>query len=157
MFLKLSWENWRHLCLGLNVFNICHFCLAVIMSTDTVRWISALLSFINTLPMMNSSDRFTERVYLMMTSSNGNIFRVTGFLCGEFTGPREFPAQRPVTRRFDVFFDLLPNKRCSKQRWGWWIETPSRSLWRHCNVRLWHGLIITTMVFCGVWSLIHAV
>ena len=32
----------------------------------------------------------------MMTSSNGNIFRVTGhfFLCGEFTGPGEFPVQR---------------------------------------------------------------
>ena len=27
----------------------------------------------------------------MMTSSNGNIFRVTGPLCGEFTGPGEFP------------------------------------------------------------------
>ena len=25
---------------------------------------------------------------VMMTSSNGNIFRVTGHLCGEFTGPR---------------------------------------------------------------------
>ena len=39
-----------------------------------------------------------------------NIFRVTGPLCGEFTGPGEFPAQRPVTRSFDVFFDLRPNK-----------------------------------------------
>ena len=28
-----------------------------------------------------------------MTSSNGNIFRVTGPLCGEFTGPGEFPTQ----------------------------------------------------------------
>ena len=45
----------------------------------------------------------------MMTSSNGNIFRVTGTLCGEFTGRGEFPAQRPVTRSFDVFFDLRPN------------------------------------------------
>ena len=27
----------------------------------------------------------------MMTSSNGNIFRVTGRLCGEFTGPRWIP------------------------------------------------------------------
>ena len=44
--------------------------------------------------------------YCMMTSSNGNIFRVTGPLCGEFTGPGEFPAQRPVTRSFDVYFDL---------------------------------------------------
>ena len=68
---------------------------------------------------------------LMMTSSNGNIFRVTGPLCGEFTGPGEFPTQRPVTRSFDVCFDL--NKRLSKQPWGWWFETPPWSLWRHCN------------------------
>ena len=26
------------------------------------------------------------------------------------------------------------NKRLKKQSWGWWFETPSRSLWRHCNV-----------------------
>ena len=69
----------------------------------------------------------------MMTSSNGNIFRVTGPLCGEFTGPGDFPTQRPVTRSFDVFFDLRLNKRLSKQPWGWWFETPSWSLWRHCN------------------------
>ena len=45
----------------------------------------------------------------------------------------EFPSQRPVTRSFDVFFDLRLNKRLSKQSWGWWFETPSRPLWRHCN------------------------
>ena len=28
--------------------------------------------------------------------------------------PGEFPAQRPVTRSFDVFFDPRPNKRLSK-------------------------------------------
>ena len=28
---------------------------------------------------------------IMMTSSNGNIFRVTGHLCGEFTGLRWIP------------------------------------------------------------------
>ena len=70
----------------------------------------------------------------MMTSSNGNIFRVTGPLCGEFTGPGEFPTQRPVTRSCDVFFDLHLNKRLSKQPSGWWFETPSWSLWHHCNV-----------------------
>ena len=52
-----------------------------------------------------------------MTSSNGKNFRVTGPLCGEFTGPGEFPAQRPVTRSFDVYFDLRLNKRLSKQSW----------------------------------------
>ena len=46
----------------------------------------------------------------------------------------EFPAQRPATRRFDVFFDLRVNVRLSKQLWGWWFETPSHQLWRHCNV-----------------------
>ena len=45
----------------------------------------------------------------------------------------EFPAQRPVTRSFDVFFDLRLNKRLSKQSWGWWLETPSFPLWRHPN------------------------
>ena len=69
----------------------------------------------------------------MMTSSNGNIFRVTGPLCGEFTGPGEFPTQRPVTRIFDVFFDLGLNKRLNKQSWGWWFETLSRPFWRHRN------------------------
>ena len=49
--------------------------------------------------------------YTMMTSSNGNIFRVTGPLCGDFTDPGEFPTQRPVTRSFDVFFDMRLNKR----------------------------------------------
>ena len=77
---------------------------------------------------------YMSQSQFMMTSSNGNIFRVTGPLCGEFTGPGEFPAQRPVTRSFDVFFDLRPNKRLSKQPWGWWFETPSWALWRQCNV-----------------------
>ena len=47
--------------------------------------------------------------------------------------PGEFPTQRPVTRSFDVFFDLRLNKQLNKQSWGWWFETLSRSLWRHCN------------------------
>ena len=49
----------------------------------------------------------------------------------------EFPTQRPVTRSFDVFFDLRPNKRLSKHWWGWWFETPSCPLWRHlmCDLR----------------------
>ena len=34
----------------------------------------------------------------------------------------EFPAQRPVTRSFDVFFDLRLYKWWIKQSWGWWFE-----------------------------------
>ena len=37
------------------------------------------------------------------------------------------------SRYFDVFFDLRLDKLLSKQWWGWWFETPSHSLWRHCN------------------------
>ena len=48
--------------------------------------------------------------------------------------PGEFPTQRRVTRSFDVYFDLRQNKRLSKQSWGWWFETLSWSLWRHCNI-----------------------
>ena len=73
---------------------------------------------------------------IMMTSSNGTISRVTGSLCGEFTDPGEFPAQRPGTRSLDIFFDLRPNKRLSKQPWGWWFETPSWSLWRQCDCHI---------------------
>ena len=46
----------------------------------------------------------------------------------------ESPSQRPVTRSFDVFFDLRLNKRLSKQSRRRWFEMPSRSLWRHRNV-----------------------
>ena len=66
-----------------------------------------------------------------MTSSNGNIYRVTGHLCGEFTGDRWIPAHRPVTQSFDVFFGLHLTKPLSKQLWGWWFETPPFLLWRH--------------------------
>ena len=47
--------------------------------------------------------------------------------------PGEFPAQRPVTRSFDVFCDLRLNKRLSKQSWGWWFEALSPPFWRHHN------------------------
>ena len=78
----------------------------------------------------------------MMTSSNGTIFRVTGPLCGEFTGHGEFPSQKPVARSFDDFFDLCLNKRLSKQSRRRWFETPLGSLWRHC---IWS-------VFCVITS-----
>ena len=45
----------------------------------------------------------------------------------------EFPSQRPVTRTFDVFFDLHLSKRLSKQSKRWWFKRRSRLLWRHCN------------------------
>ena len=69
----------------------------------------------------------------MMASSNGNIFHVTGPLWGKPPVTGGFPSQKLVTWSFDVFFDLHLNKQMSKYWWGWWFETPSRSLWGHCN------------------------
>ena len=71
-----------------------------------------------------------------MTSSNGNIFRGTGHLWGEFIGHRWIP----LTNASDaeplcfVFFGLRLNKRLSKQSLGGWFEMPSLPLWRHCDV-----------------------
>ena len=58
-------------------------------------------------------------------------------LCaGKSPATGDFPSQRPVTQSFDVFFDLRLNKPLSTQSWGWWFETPSRSLWCHYNAVL---------------------
>ena len=75
--------------------------------------------------------RFVMCLGFMMTSSNGNIVRVTGILCWEF------PSQCPVTRSFgEVLFDLRLNQQLSKQWRNRWLETQRRSLWRHCNVAM---------------------
>ena len=64
-------------------------------------------------------------------------FLITGPCAGNSPVTGEFPTQRPVTRSFDVSFDLCPNKRLSKQLWGGWFETPSH-LWRHCEISNFH-------------------
>ena len=71
----------------------------------------------------------------MMTTSNGNIFRVTGLLCAAFTGHRWIPLTKASDAELWWFFDLSLNKRLSKQSKRRWFETPSRSLWRHCNTQ----------------------
>ena len=78
----------------------------------------------------------------------------------------EFPAQRPVTRSFDVFFDLRLNNRLSKQSWGWWFETPSVKTdiywcvhWSRTrsillkNEREWDTAFIFCQCTCNVWTI----
>ena len=84
-----------------------------------------------------------------MTSWNGNIFLVTGPLCGEFTSHRTVT----VTRRFDVFFDLRLNKWLSKQSWGWWFETLSCPLWCHCNA-LGLGILLMLLSSLLYWVVV---
>ena len=88
-------------------------------------------------PWINvEQDQWHQAVFLSkgVTSSNWNISELLAICDGNSPVTREFPSRRSVTWSFDVFFDLRLNKRLSKQSWGWWFETPSRPLWRHCNV-----------------------
>ena len=68
---------------------------------------------------------------IMMLSSKETFSALLALCAGNSPVTGEFPSQRTVTQSFDVFYAL--NKRLSKQSWGWWFETPSPSLWRHCN------------------------
>ena len=71
----------------------------------------------------------------------------------------EFPAQRPVTRGFDVFFDLGLNKRLSKQSQGWWFETLSCPIWRQVFVEptILFRRILTNKKYglCFIWSVCY--
>ena len=78
--------------------------------------------------------RRLRSTHSMMTSSNGNIFRATGPLCGEFSG---WPVNSPHKGQWRgaLMFSLICTRINGwvKQWWGWWFETPSCPLWRHCN------------------------
>ena len=54
-------------------------------------------------------------------------------LCAD-NSPVNSPHKGQSRRALMVSLICALNKRLSKQSWGWWFETPSRSLWRHCNV-----------------------
>ena len=61
------------------------------------------------------------------------FFALLAICAGNSPVSGEFPAQRPVTRSFDVFFDVRLIKRLSKHSRGWWFGTLSHPLWRHRN------------------------
>ena len=67
-------------------------------------------------------------------------------------GGNPFLSWRPVTRSFDVFFDLRLNKQLSIQSKHRWLETPSRSL---CTVMKYHNVcIVVANYFCARLSVI---
>ena len=85
----------------------------------------------------------------MMTPSNGTFSALLALCAGNSPVTGEFSPQRPVTQSFD----LRLKKRLSKHSWGWWFETLSCSLWRHCNEKLpWHSKLseITLWSFIDV-------
>ena len=70
-----------------------------------------------------------------MTSSNGNIFRVTGLLCGEFTAHRRIPLTKASDAELWCFLWSAPwiNGWVNNRNAGD-LRLQSRSLWRHSNV-----------------------
>ena len=107
------------------------------MTTETTKTNTSFVT--NCIPPTNSPctlllQLYFRDVYFTWWRHQMEIFSALLAICtGNSPIPGDFPAQRPVTRSFDVFFDLRLNKRLSKQSWAWWFETPSCPLWRHCN------------------------
>ena len=91
-----------------------------------------------------------------MTSSNGNIFRVASHLCGEFIGHQWIPRTKASDAELWCFFDPRLIKRRSKQSRGWWFETSSRPIWRHCNVAVcgWNYIFMPQTGCRLSWSLL---
>ena len=112
--LNMSSAKWLPFCLALNV--------------QTPRWHYGKL-------IMACFLRMGKHQFFPWWRHQMETFSALLAICaGNSPVPGELPAQRPVTRSFDVFFDLRLNKRLSKQSWGWWFETLSPPLWRHRNV-----------------------
>ena len=62
----------------------------------------------------------------IMTSSNGNLFRVTDPLWGESTGHWWIPLPKASDALLRYFLWSV-----REQSRLWWCDTPSRSLWHH--------------------------
>ena len=67
---------------------------------------------------------------IMMTSSNGSIFCVTGPLCGEFSGHRGIPLTKASNAELWWFLWSVSEQTLSKQSRRRWLEMPLHSLWR---------------------------
>ena len=133
-----QWDYEKQICFS--VFQIQTFKWAIrsykiLEHFKSVSHISADPIFITVITVLaDASNRHSGD--FMMTSSNGNIFRIFRLCVGNSPVTGEFPSQRPVMWNFDVFFHLRLNKQLSKQSWGWWFEMLSCPLWRLCNANL---------------------
>ena len=70
---------------------------------------------------------------IMMKSWNGNIFRITGPLCGEFIGHRWIPLTSASDAQLWCIIWSAPERAFSTHSGRQWFQTASRSIWRHCS------------------------
>ena len=98
-------------------------CRDVMASETTAKWIivqQLVQANKQKTSMLHITKPLWGEVIIMMTSPwwrhQMEIFSALLAICaGNSPVPGEFPTQRPVTWSFDVYFDLRPNKRLSKQ------------------------------------------
>ena len=88
----------------------------------------------------------THLLQFMMTSPNGTFSALPALCVGNSPATGVFPAQRPATRSFYVFFDLRLNKRLNKLSRRLWFEMPSRSLWRRIYVFVSYKFVPCSML-----------
>ena len=110
--------RWQSIFVSLNLFygTLEHICIFV-----TLRW-HWLLKY---LPWK------TRYVYALWRQQMETFPRYLPFVWGIHRSTVNSPHKGQ--RSFDAFFDPHLNKRLSKQTRRRWFETPSCSLWRHCN------------------------
>ena len=97
------------------IFLIIHHSVFILIS-----WKNVILSFYlpwESVPFSKGSQHLVTSKLSMMTSSNGNIFRVTGHLCGEFTGPRWIPRTKASDAELWCFLWSLKEKHRKNARW----------------------------------------
>ena len=145
----------------------------IIMIMRMMTMILMTTSIIVAIMLIMKTDIITIMIILRMSKTSvkrGNVISwwrhqmetfspLLAICAGNSPVPGEFPTQRPVTRSFDVFFDLRLNKRLSKQPWDWCFETLSCPLWRHRNVmvnfhtqwRISHSSVTVQKTETGLW------
>ena len=100
-----------------------------------------------------------HNTYWRMTSSSGNIFRVTGPLWGDATCEQWIPLTKASDAELCCLFYLCMNKRLGKQSRCRWIGMPSRSSWRHCNGIFWYNCVTSGsniwVITCPGSGLLH--
>ena len=130
--LKMSSAKWRPFYFGLNVLSAVHFLHGLAVNLFMYQTLEIMDWF-----QVDINPRHDDVI-------KWNHFpRYWPFVRGNHRSRWIPRTQRPVTRSFDVFFDLRLNKRLNKQQWDWWFETPPWSLWRQCNEFSIRALYVT--------------
>ena len=109
--ISLNWDEGKlRSSLGANIIDMCN----TFEIDNHLEIKNVYLTHLNVPPMSYMLGEIAWWRHQMETFS-----ALLGLCTGNSPVPGEFPAQRPMTRSFDVFCDLRLNKRLSKQSWGW--------------------------------------